>query len=57
MMEALEARARARRIPLLRLDTNSGLPEALALYRKLGWTPVDRYNENWDADTFFEKRL
>ncbi len=57
LMAEIEAQTRARAIPLLRLDTNHGLPEALALYRRLGWTEIPRYNDNPDATDFFEKAM
>ncbi|MEZ5722708.1 MAG: helix-turn-helix domain-containing GNAT family N-acetyltransferase [Paracoccaceae bacterium] len=57
MMAEIEAQARALGFPLLRLDTNSALPEALALYRRLGWQEIDRFNDDPYPDTFFEKRL
>lgn len=57
LMTALEARARSLGISLLRLDTNSALPEAEALYRATGWRGIERYNEDPYPDLFFEKRL
>ena len=42
---------------LLRLDTNTALPEALALYRRLGWSEIDRFNDDPYPDAFFEKHL
>ncbi|MEJ2001970.1 MAG: helix-turn-helix domain-containing GNAT family N-acetyltransferase [Maritimibacter sp.] len=57
LMDEVEARAKAQAIPVLRLDTNGGLPEAVALYQRLGWQPVERYNDNPDATHFFEKAL
>ncbi len=52
-----EVTARALGIPLLRLDTNAALPEAAALYRKLGWAEIDRFNDDPYPDLFFEKPL
>lgn len=57
LMTAIEAEARALGIPLLRLDTNSALPEAAALYARLGWREIDRFNDDPYPDLFFEKRL
>lgn len=57
MMAALETRARALGYPLLRLDTNSALPEAVALYRRTGWHEIARFNDDPYPDVFFEKRL
>jgi ribosomal protein S18 acetylase RimI-like enzyme len=42
---------------VLRLDTNKSLVEAQALYRKLGYQEIARYNDNPYASHFFEKRL
>ncbi len=57
MMAEIETRARALGFDRLRLDTNSALPEALALYEKLGWTEIDRFNDDPYPDLFYEKRL
>jgi DNA-binding MarR family transcriptional regulator/RimJ/RimL family protein N-acetyltransferase len=57
MMAAVEDAARGLGIAVLRLDTNSALPEALALYRRSGWTEIDRFNDDPYPDAFFEKRL
>ncbi|GKY87192.1 bifunctional helix-turn-helix transcriptional regulator/GNAT family N-acetyltransferase [Sinisalibacter aestuarii] len=57
MMDRIEAEARTLAIPLLRLDTNSALPEAVALYTRLGWREIPRFNDDPYPDTFFEKRL
>ncbi len=56
LMEAAEARARALGVSLLRLDTNSALPEAASLYRRTGWTEIARFNDDPYPDLFFEKR-
>jgi len=57
LMQAIEDAARALGIAVLRLDTNSALPEALRLYRSSGWTEIDRFNDDPYPDHFFEKRL
>jgi DNA-binding MarR family transcriptional regulator len=57
MMAGIEAEARALGFAVLRLDTNTALPEALALYRKLGWREISRFNDDPYPDAFFEKRL
>ena len=57
LMEAAETAARALGIRTLRLDTNSALPEALALYRRSGWVEIDRFNDDPYPDHFFEKAL
>ena len=57
MMQAVEDGARAMGLTWLRLDTNATLTEALALYRRSGWTEIPRYNDNPYAQAWFEKRL
>ena len=57
LMDAAEDAAHALGITLLRLDTNSALPEAVALYRNSGWTEIERFNDDPYPDHFFEKRL
>jgi ribosomal protein S18 acetylase RimI-like enzyme len=39
------------------LDTNAVLSEAIAMYRRCGYVDVERYNDNPDAELWFEKRL
>jgi DNA-binding MarR family transcriptional regulator/GNAT superfamily N-acetyltransferase len=53
----IEATAREAGMTALRLDTNRALKEAHALYRKLGFVEIGRYNDNPYADHWFEKRL
>ncbi|MGO7213505.1 GNAT family N-acetyltransferase [Rhizobium ruizarguesonis] len=57
LMTAAENIARELSIKLLRLDTNSALPEATQLYRGTGWSEIDRFNDDPYPDMFFEKRL
>jgi GNAT superfamily N-acetyltransferase len=57
LMAEAETRARSLGVALLRLDTNRALPEASALYRRLGWTEIERFNDDPYAQVFFEKRL
>ncbi|MDD1536264.1 MULTISPECIES: bifunctional helix-turn-helix transcriptional regulator/GNAT family N-acetyltransferase [unclassified Bradyrhizobium] len=57
LMEAIESTARELGITLLRLDTNSALPEAGQLYRSTGWREIPRFNDDPYPDLFFEKRL
>jgi hypothetical protein len=52
-----EALLAQRSIKILRLDTNSALAEALELYRRTGWSEIDRFNDDPYPDRFFEKRL
>lgn len=59
MMRHLEAHALAQGIRLVRLETGTRQPEALGLYRKLGYTdrgPFGRYG-NDPLSVFMEKRL
>jgi GNAT superfamily N-acetyltransferase len=57
LMQGAETAARELGIRTLRLDTNSALPEALALYRRSGWVEIDRFNDDPYPDLFFEKCL
>ena len=57
LMAAVEAVARDLGIATLRLDTNSALPEAVALYRRSGWREIPRFNDDPYPDIFFEKSL
>ena len=57
LMESVEGAARNLSIRILRLDTNSALPEAGQLYRSTGWTEIDRFNDDPYPDLFFEKHL
>ena len=57
LMDATEDAARGLGITLLRLDTNSALPEAGQLYRSTGWREIPRFNDDPYPDLFFEKRL
>jgi DNA-binding MarR family transcriptional regulator/GNAT superfamily N-acetyltransferase len=57
LMASVESVARDIPVKVLRLDTNSALPEALALYRSTGWAEIDRFNDDPYPDLFFEKRL
>ena len=57
VVAAIEATARETGLTTLKLDTNRALKEAQALYRKLGFVEIARYNDNPYADHWFEKRL
>ncbi|NDV02505.1 GNAT family N-acetyltransferase [Pseudoroseicyclus tamaricis] len=54
-MAAVEAEAARLGMAQLRLDTNSALPEAVALYRRAGWREIPRFNDDPYPDVFFEK--
>ncbi|MFY0596699.1 MAG: MarR family transcriptional regulator [Cognatishimia sp.] len=55
LLTECEVAARELGITTLRLDTNSALPEAEQLYRKTGWTQIERFNDDPYPDLFFEK--
>jgi ribosomal protein S18 acetylase RimI-like enzyme len=57
ILERLEAIARERGLPLLRLETNRTLKEAQSLYRSTGFEEVPAFNHEPYADHWFEKRL
>ena len=56
LMAAIEAEARSMGYQRLRLDTNSALTEAIALYRATGWTDIPPYTTP-PADVWMEKPL
>ncbi|WP_072791508.1 GNAT family N-acetyltransferase [Cognatishimia maritima] len=57
LLAECEVAARGLGITVLRLDTNSALPEAERLYRKTGWTQIERFNDDPYPDLFFEKAV
>lgn len=57
LMTTAEEAARTMGIETLRLDTNSTLFEAAALYRDMGWHEIPRFNDDPYPDLFFEKHL
>jgi DNA-binding MarR family transcriptional regulator/GNAT superfamily N-acetyltransferase len=57
LMEKLESIALEAGLTIVRLDTNRALAEAQAMYRKLGYHEIERYNDNVYANHWFEKRL
>lgn len=57
LMTLAEERAQTLGIQILRLDTNSVLPEAIRLYQSTGWKEIDRFNDDPYPDHFFEKTL
>lgn len=57
LMTTAEEAARNLGIQTLRLDTNSTLYEAVALYRKMNWVEIDRFNDDPYPNLFFEKCL
>jgi GNAT superfamily N-acetyltransferase len=57
LLAELERRARERGFDAVRLDTHDRLSEANALYRSMGYRPIDDYNGNPSANRWFEKPL
>lgn len=57
LLAELEQAARAAGATVVRLDTNSTLTEAMALYRSCGYREIARYNDNPHAQHWFEKQL
>ncbi|HMA43249.1 MAG TPA: bifunctional helix-turn-helix transcriptional regulator/GNAT family N-acetyltransferase [Gemmatimonadales bacterium] len=57
ILDRLEALARERRLPLLRLETNKALTEAQSLYKRCGYREVSPFNDEPYAHHWFEKAL
>ncbi|QYK42952.1 MAG: GNAT family N-acetyltransferase [Paracoccaceae bacterium] len=57
LMQAAEDAARAMGATRLVLDTHPTLAEAIAFYRREGWLPVARYNDNPYAGHWFAKAI
>ncbi|WP_374371225.1 GNAT family N-acetyltransferase [Tabrizicola sp.] len=57
LMIEVEDFARSIGLTQLRLDTNSALTEALALYAKTGWEPTAPFTRAFPATDWFAKRL
>jgi DNA-binding MarR family transcriptional regulator/GNAT superfamily N-acetyltransferase len=57
LLSELEARAAARGVELLRLETNQTLVEAIRLYRSAGYREVKPFNDEAYAHHWFEKRI
>jgi DNA-binding MarR family transcriptional regulator/GNAT superfamily N-acetyltransferase len=57
LLRHLEGLARALGHDVVRLDTNETLTDAIAMYERAGYAPIDRYNDNPYATHFFQKRL
>jgi len=56
ILAELEARA-AERVPIIRLETNRTLREAIGLYRSSGYEEIERFSPEPYAHHWFEKRL
>ena len=57
LLASLEHCAASAGAPIVRLDTNRVLTEAIAMYRAAGYREVERFNDNPYAHHWFEKRL
>jgi ribosomal protein S18 acetylase RimI-like enzyme len=57
ILDKLEALAREKKLPLLRLETNRTLTEAQSLYRSSGYKEVKPFNAEPYAHHWFEKAL
>lgn len=57
LLRRLEDEARTIGYGVVRLDTNSTLTEAIAMYQRAGYRPIERYNDNPYAQAWFEKSL
>jgi DNA-binding MarR family transcriptional regulator/GNAT superfamily N-acetyltransferase len=57
LLRHLEDQARARGHRVARLDTNAALTEAIGMYQRAGYQPIERYSDNPWATHFFEKSL
>ena len=55
LLRDLETRSRAMGHRSTILDTNEVLHDAIAMYRRAGYRPIDRYNDNPYAHHWFEK--
>jgi GNAT superfamily N-acetyltransferase len=57
LVNRLEDEARLAGRSRIVLDTNASLTEAIALYRRRGYVPIPRYNDNPYAQCWFAKDL
>jgi ribosomal protein S18 acetylase RimI-like enzyme len=57
LLLALEKEAAGLGMALVRLETNRGLHEAQALYRRNGYQEVAAFNDDPYADHWFEKQI
>ena len=57
LLRHLEDVVRSRGHRVVRLDTNGVLGDAIAMYERSGYVPIERYNDNPYAELFFEKQL
>jgi DNA-binding MarR family transcriptional regulator/GNAT superfamily N-acetyltransferase len=57
ILHRLEELAKARGLPVVRLETNKSLAEAQSLYRRTGYREIPAYNDEPYAHHWFEKSL
>ena len=57
LLQALESHAAELGNGVIRLDTNSALLEAIAMYRSQGFSEIEAYNDNPYARHWFEKQV
>jgi GNAT superfamily N-acetyltransferase len=57
LLDAQEAFARDKGLRWIYLDTHDGLKAAISLYRKRGYRPCKRYNDNPQATVFLRKMI
>jgi DNA-binding MarR family transcriptional regulator/GNAT superfamily N-acetyltransferase len=57
LLRALEQRASEAGATVIRLETNAALVEAIRMYRAAGYVEVEAFNDEPNADHWFEKQL
>jgi DNA-binding MarR family transcriptional regulator/GNAT superfamily N-acetyltransferase len=57
LLRALEQRAQEAGATAIRLETNAALVEAIHMYRAAGYAEVEAFNDEPNADHWFEKQL
>jgi ribosomal protein S18 acetylase RimI-like enzyme len=57
LLNELESHAASHGSRVVRLDTNKGLTEAIAMYRSAGYREIDAFNAEPYAHHWFEKSL
>lgn len=57
LLRRLETEAVSLGNEVVRLDTNRSLTTAISMYGSAGYDAIDRYNDNPNADHWFEKRF
>ena len=57
LLSELEHQATALAHEIVRLDTSTHLPTAVAMYKSCGYTEIEPYNDNPYAGHWFEKHL